>query len=126
MNNKMIAGAVVVGIAAGFVGVMSNASGTKTVGVSMSAFDDNFLTVLRNGMTEYAGTLEGDFDRHFTLYAPDGYGRDALYLLTPDLMSRLIDSARAFDVSLLLTMACACGLRLTSPTSIPGRTKSAG
>jgi inositol transport system substrate-binding protein len=59
MNNKMIAGAVVVGIAAGFVGVMSSASGSKTVGVSMSAFDDNFLTVLRNGMTEYAEGLDG-------------------------------------------------------------------
>jgi hypothetical protein len=45
--------------------------------------------------------LEGDFDRHFTPYAPDGYGRDALYLLTPDLMARLIDSARAFDVEIV-------------------------
>ena len=35
MNNKMIAGAVVVGIAAGFVGVMSSASGSNNVGVSM-------------------------------------------------------------------------------------------
>ncbi|EYD75895.1 Inositol transport system sugar-binding protein [Rubellimicrobium mesophilum DSM 19309] len=59
MNKKLIGGAVVVGIAAGFIGVMSNASGTKTVGVSMSAFDDNFLTVLRNGMTEYAEGLDG-------------------------------------------------------------------
>ncbi|TNC69161.1 sugar ABC transporter substrate-binding protein [Rubellimicrobium roseum] len=38
---------------------MSSAGGSKTVGVSMAAFDDNFLTVLRNGMTEYAGTKEG-------------------------------------------------------------------
>ena len=59
MNNKMIAGAVVVGIAAGFVGVMSSATGSKSVGVSMAAFDDNFLTVLRNGMTEYAEGLDG-------------------------------------------------------------------
>ncbi len=59
MNKKMIGGAVVLGIAAGFVGVMSAATGSKTVGVSMSAFDDNFLTVLRNGMTEYAEGLDG-------------------------------------------------------------------
>lgn len=31
----------------------------ETVGVSMAQFDDNFLTVLRNGMQDYAGTLEG-------------------------------------------------------------------
>jgi inositol transport system substrate-binding protein len=31
----------------------------QNVGVSMALFDDNFLTVLRNGLTEYAGTLDG-------------------------------------------------------------------
>ena len=31
----------------------------ETVGVSMAQFDDNFLTVLRNGMQDYAGTLPG-------------------------------------------------------------------
>jgi hypothetical protein len=35
--------------------------------------------------------LEGDFDRHFTLYVPAGYERDALYVITPDLMALLID-----------------------------------
>ena len=30
----------------------------RTVGVSMALFDDNFLTVLRNGMQDYAGTLD--------------------------------------------------------------------
>ena len=59
MNKKVLLGAAAIGIAAGFVGVMSSASGTKTVGVSMAAFDDNFLTVLRNGMSDYATTLEG-------------------------------------------------------------------
>ena len=39
----------------GFAG----AAYAETVGVSMAAFDDNFLTVLRNGMQEYAGTLDG-------------------------------------------------------------------
>lgn len=36
-----------------------NAARAETVGVSMSKFDDNFLTILRNGMQDYAGTLEG-------------------------------------------------------------------
>jgi inositol transport system substrate-binding protein len=31
----------------------------ETIGVTMSRFDDNFLTVLRHGMQDYAGGLEG-------------------------------------------------------------------
>ncbi len=46
-------------ILAGFAGLMSTSAMAQTVGVSMALFDDNFLTVLRNGMEEYAGTLEG-------------------------------------------------------------------
>jgi hypothetical protein len=38
-------------------------------------------------------SLEGDFDRYFTLYAPADYERDALYVFTPDLMALLIDEA---------------------------------
>jgi inositol transport system substrate-binding protein len=36
----------------------SSAFATK-IGVSMDKFDDNFLTVLRNGMADYAKTLPG-------------------------------------------------------------------
>ncbi|THG32347.1 hypothetical protein [Naasia lichenicola] len=36
-------------------------------------------------------SLEGDFDRYFTLYAPRQYERDALYVFTPDLMALLVD-----------------------------------
>jgi hypothetical protein len=46
-------------------------------------------------------SLEGDFDRHFTLYAPKEYERDALYLFTPDLMALLIDEASPFDVEIV-------------------------
>ncbi|WP_309620746.1 hypothetical protein [Salinibacterium sp.] len=42
--------------------------------------------------------LEGDFGQYFRLYAPGGYERDALYILTPDLMALLIDEAANFDV----------------------------
>src|SRR4051794_9540475 len=45
--------------------------------------------------------LEGDFDRHFTLYAPRQYERDALYVFTPDLMALLIDEAGDFDVEVV-------------------------
>ncbi|WP_111720804.1 hypothetical protein [Homoserinimonas sp. OAct 916] len=46
-------------------------------------------------------SLEGDFDRHFTLYCPRDYQRDALYIFTPDLMALLIDNAGAFDVEIV-------------------------
>ncbi|GAA3028667.1 hypothetical protein [Microbacterium dextranolyticum] len=45
--------------------------------------------------------LEGDFDRYFTLYCPAGYERDALYLFTPDVMARFIDTAAALDVEIV-------------------------
>ena len=37
----------------------SCASPGERIGVSMAQFDDNFLTVLRNGMQDYAQTLDG-------------------------------------------------------------------
>lgn len=46
-------------------------------------------------------SLEGDFDRYFTLYAPREYENDALYVFTPDLMALLIDEAGAFDVEVI-------------------------
>ena len=46
-------------------------------------------------------SLEGDFDRFFTLYCPREYERDALYIFTPDLMALLVDNASAFDVEIV-------------------------
>ena len=46
-------------------------------------------------------TLEGDFNSHFTLYAPKGYERDALYIMTPDLMALLIDETGDLDVEVV-------------------------
>lgn len=46
-------------------------------------------------------SLEGDFDRWFTLYCPRQYERDALYVFTPDLMALLIDNAAPFDVEII-------------------------
>jgi hypothetical protein len=50
---------------------------------------------------DQAMSLEGDFDRFFTLYAPKEYERDALYVFTPDLMALLIDEAAPFDVEII-------------------------
>lgn len=46
-------------------------------------------------------SLEGDFDRYFTLYCPREYERDALYVFTPDLMALLVDEAAPFDVEIV-------------------------
>jgi hypothetical protein len=46
-------------------------------------------------------SLEGDFDKYFTLYCPRQYERDALYVFTPDLMALLIDNAAPFDVEIV-------------------------
>jgi len=46
-------------------------------------------------------SLEGDFDRYFSLSCPTGYERDALYLFTPDIMARFIDNAAALDVEIV-------------------------
>lgn len=45
--------------------------------------------------------LEGDFDRYFTAYVPSGYERDALELLTPDVMACLIDHGRSWDIEVI-------------------------
>lgn len=47
---------LMVGVAA--FALMGQAAMAANVGVSMAAFDDNFLTVLRNGMIDHAATLE--------------------------------------------------------------------
>ena len=46
-------------------------------------------------------SLEGDFDKYFTLYCPQEYERDALYVFTPDLMALLIDNTAQFDVEIV-------------------------
>jgi hypothetical protein len=46
-------------------------------------------------------SLEGDFDQHFTLYCPQEYEQDALYVFTPDLMALLVDDAGSYDVEIV-------------------------
>jgi hypothetical protein len=46
-------------------------------------------------------SLEGDFDKYFTLYAPRQYERDALYVFTPDLMVLLIDRLASYDLEIV-------------------------
>jgi inositol transport system substrate-binding protein len=46
-------------IATAMVALLSTPAFAAKIGVSMDKFDDNFLTVLRNGMAEYAKTQPG-------------------------------------------------------------------
>lgn len=46
-------------------------------------------------------SLEGDFDRWFRLYCPREYERDALYVMTPDVMALMIDEAPGFDIEIV-------------------------
>ncbi|MDO4773552.1 MAG: hypothetical protein Q4A37_00270 [Candidatus Saccharibacteria bacterium] len=46
-------------------------------------------------------SLEGDFDTHFTLYAPKQYDVDARYVFTPDVMAALVDSSANFDAEII-------------------------
>jgi ABC-type sugar transport system substrate-binding protein len=59
MNRKIMLGAGAVGVAGVLLGVMATASGTTTVGVSIRDYDDNFLSVLRDGMTDHVAVLDG-------------------------------------------------------------------
>jgi inositol transport system substrate-binding protein len=46
-------------LAAAMTTVMASPAFAENIGVSMALFDDNFPTVLRNGMQDYAATKEG-------------------------------------------------------------------
>lgn len=46
-------------IIAAFASLLATTASAQTVGVSMALFDDNFLTVLRNGMIDYSKGLKG-------------------------------------------------------------------
>ena len=46
-------------------------------------------------------SLGGEFDEHFTLFAPSNYGRDAFLIFAPDLMALFIDRLGTFDVEIV-------------------------
>lgn len=62
-------------------------------------------------------SLEGQFDRYFSLYAPKEYEQEALYVFTPDLMALLIDNVNDYDAEVVgnqLFIYVKDGLRLDS------------
>lgn len=46
-------------VIAAFAAMLATGASAQTVGVSMALFDDNFLTVLRNGMIDYSKGMNG-------------------------------------------------------------------
>lgn len=51
--------------------------------------------------TDQKISLEGDFDKYFTLYAPQQYKTGALYIFTPDVMQAAIQHGAAFDMEII-------------------------
>ncbi len=45
--------------------------------------------------------LAGDVDRSFRLFVPAGYEKDALFLLTPDVLAALIDHAASWSIEMV-------------------------
>lgn len=67
-------------------------------------------------------SLEGDVDRHFAVYAPEGYERDALQLLTPDVLVCLLENGRRWDIEVVedrVFVASARARRRFDRTEIP-------
>ena len=44
---------------AGIAALMATSAMAQEIGATISRFDDNWLTVMRNGMTEHAESLDG-------------------------------------------------------------------
>lgn len=70
--------------------VLDSLANNGLFGSALSTYDKNQIL-----------SLEGDFDRYFTLYCPAQYERDALYVFTPDLMALCIDNVAPFDVEII-------------------------
>lgn len=51
MNKLLVSGALAV--------LMAGSAMAQTIGVSVARFDDNGLTIMRNGMTEHAASIDG-------------------------------------------------------------------
>jgi len=68
---------------------------------NMRFFGKNISNLPTSFDTSQKMSLEGDFDKYFTLYAPKEYERDALYIFTPDLMALMIDNTRAYDSEII-------------------------
>jgi ABC-type sugar transport system substrate-binding protein len=91
---------------------MSGAASAATIGVSMAQFDDNFLTVLRNGMVDYAKTVPD-----LTLQVEDG-GND-VNKQQSEVQNFIASKVDAIIVNPVDTSATAALTKLASDANIP-------
>ena len=91
---------------------MTGSASAANVGVSMAQFDDNFLTVLRNGMIDYAKTLPG-----VTLQVEDG-GNDVNKQLS-EVQNFVASKVDAIIVNPVDTSATAAITKLAADANIP-------
>jgi inositol transport system substrate-binding protein len=91
---------------------MTGSAMAAHVGVAMAQFDDNFLTVLRNGMTDYAKTLPD-----VTLQVEDG-GNDVNKQLS-QVQNFIASKVDAIIVNAVDTSATAALTKLAADANIP-------
>ncbi len=91
----------------------------------LDAKSNNFFGVISNLPDSFSKGqklgLEGDFDNYFTLYAPEEYKTDALYVFTPDVMTAVIDSGKSYDMEVVddnLMIYSGSHFSLTSPDEL--------
>ncbi|MDB5186742.1 MAG: hypothetical protein JWM07_214 [Candidatus Saccharibacteria bacterium] len=72
-----------------------------SIGNNMNIFGNSFSNIPIAMTSDQILSLEGDFDKYFTLYAPAEYEQDALYVFTPDLMALLIDTVADYDAEVI-------------------------
>lgn len=92
--------------------LMTGTAMAENVGVSMALFDDNFLTVLRNGMIDYAKTLDG-----VTLQVEDAQNDVAKQL--SQIQNFIASGVDAIIVNPVDTSATAAMTKLAADAKIP-------
>lgn len=72
---------------------------SKSNNLKVFGADISNLPVTMQGSQKIS--LEGDFDKYYTLYAPKDYDRDVRYVFTPDLMQALINESESIDIEVI-------------------------
>jgi inositol transport system substrate-binding protein len=92
--------------------ILSSAAHAEKIGVSMDKFDDNFLTVLRNSMADYAKTLPG-----VTLQVEDA--KDDVSKQLSQIQNFIANKVDAIIVNPVDTSATAAMTRLAADAGVP-------
>jgi hypothetical protein len=73
--------------------------------IILDSTSNNFLKKISEYNIELQGLqrleLEGGFINYFSLYVPQGYERDALYIFSPDIMELVVRYASGYDIEII-------------------------